>query len=130
MNRKTRFRCWDVAGKHFADGFTASFGVILAEMIMGAIDIVGRDNFDSKVSLQQWVGLQDKSGKRIYEGDILRWSHDSVNHTIVKVEYICDQDKNGFYIVDGNYTRQLAGHVAEKCEVIGNIFENPDLIKS
>jgi uncharacterized phage protein (TIGR01671 family) len=92
-------------------------------------EIRNESGFDPLLA-QRYVGLNDKNSRDIYEGDILRWYHDSVSYTIVKVEYVCDQDHNGFYVVTGSYMRELTGNIASRTEVIGNIFQNPDLIKS
>jgi uncharacterized phage protein (TIGR01671 family) len=125
-----KFRCWDEDHLEWHNG--RDFLLSLDGEVLFNLGYGGLSKCDYRCGAQvvcQFTEVQDKNKLDIYEGDILRWSHDSVSHTIVKVEYICNQDKNGFFIVDGSYTRPLAGHVAEKCEVIGNIFQNPDLIK-
>ena len=84
--------------------------------------------------LMQFTGLQDKNGKDIYEGDVVKWDKD--NHynncggncntdriEIVKYKeygfepFIYSDGYNGVIMIDYNY-----------CEVIGNIYENPELL--
>ena len=139
--RNINFRIWDKLTKRFIYPDTPTMAhngepvlsLLGNEFYSLALDgktIAFQDRLDwGEFEVLQWSGLKDSKIKNIYEGDILRWSHDSVSHTIVTVEYLCDEDHNGFYIVYNNYRRELTGHVAIKTEVIGNIFENPDLIK-
>ena len=74
----------------------------------------------------QFVGLFDKNGIEIYEGDILRildeeeYQGDAV---IIAVEF-----KEGCF-VDSYFHWTLACIKEYKREVIGNIYENPELLK-
>lgn len=72
---------------------------------------------DGDLALMQYTGLKDKNGKEIYEGDIVRsgnWIAEvpSIN------EFILQAMTYGQSMTD--YTRTI---------VIGNIYENPELIK-
>ena len=72
--------------------------------------------------LMQCTGLKDKNGKLIYEGDIVK-----MNNYILQIVYnkdyacFCAENKNLI-----GYFRELRNINAFK--VIGNIYENPDLI--
>lgn len=95
-------------------------------------------------TIGQYTGLKDKNGKEIYEGDILRgdeypFNCDSVDNYFAKVVWadkVC-----GFYILThknpnstvsgifhGNWS-QLDEEDIKSFEVIGNIYDNPELIK-
>lgn len=72
--------------------------------------------------LMQFTGLKDKSGKEIYEGDI-------VTCPDLDEVYFCewDEDFAGFdFNVKGKYTQEyLGGAQYKNIEIIGNIYENP-----
>ncbi len=74
--------------------------------------------------LMQYTGLKDKNGKEIYEGDIMATpnGHKGVV-TYDECQYILASSK-GEYENDMFY--KVKNHGAE---VIGNIYENPELLK-
>ncbi len=76
------------------------------------------DYFEDE-DLMQFTGLFDKNGKEIFEGDILKLSED-IN---VVVRY---SDKFGGFTTSEEGTTLFGSHLAE---VVGNIYENPDLLK-
>ena len=70
----------------------------------------------------QYTGLKDKKGVEIYEGDILLF--DDGEKSIV--EYGAIEDYYiGFLPFDGNFEYDVHAH---QCRVIGNIYENPELL--
>jgi len=82
-----------------------------------------------KVELMQYTGLKDKNGKEIYEGDIL---HQDAFWDI----YIVWDDKHSRFaylctdwvVTQGDPISILSDQLS-KFEVIGNIYENPELLK-
>lgn len=72
--------------------------------------------WDTMMTLGQFTGLRDKNGKEIYEGDFILWI-DGASATF-NVEWMAKEAKF-------NLDRDVADH----SEVIGNIHENPELLK-
>lgn len=76
----------------------------------------------------QYTGLKDKNRKEIYEGDILKFSE--VDTAIVQWN-----EKYAYFMVkpiqDYYFDSDVLGHAIEysKVEVIGNIYDNPELLK-
>ena len=76
------------------------------------------------IILEQYTGLKDKNGKEIYEGDILN-GRDGLNQPIQgEIEMVIEW---GRWILKPNLT--LTDGVARRCKIIGNIHENPELLK-
>ena len=147
MEREIAFRGKSKSTGEWVDGYYVGDNTIIAynEVVydMGFIDTSPcHDCYPG--SIGQFTGLYDKNGKEIYEGDILRGNEypfncDGVDNyfaEIVWADNVC-----GFYrlthknpnstvrgISHGNW-EQLDEDDIKSFEVIGNIHDNPELLK-
>lgn len=69
----------------------------------------------------QYIGVQDINGKDVYEGDIVR-----LDDKLLRVGY--DYIATAFRLYEGNGIYGFAG-ICHISEVVGNIYENPHLLK-
>lgn len=88
-------------------------------------------------TIGQYTGMHDKNGKEIYEGDIVKMSTAIYGDEIFKVSYenshigafcLCydeQEDTSRFVSIFG----RDYGYEPFYCEVIGNIHDNPELLK-
>lgn len=82
-----------------------------------------RSTEDWNIILMQSTWLFDKNGKEIYEGDIIGdWFYDDDRIMVVEK----DEDFSGFNI---SYRLQECIIDTDTREVIGNIYNDPDLVK-
>lgn len=117
--RQLKFRIWDYCAGNFVDE--------------GRGQPIYECSWDGDVKYQQFTGLLDLEGKEIYEGDILQIN---TGH-----KYKLLEDKNWrskfriaeviynapeFQIKDGSL---FLASMDKYCQVIGNICENPELLK-
>ena len=111
MNRDIKFRAWDEVSEkmlnwnEFLD--TNMKNTFIAPESTGLI-------------LMQYTGLHDKNGKEIYEGDIVKYEN-----MTGKIMFF-----NGSFILsDLEETEEWElGVINEDIEVIGNIYDNPELL--
>ena len=76
--------------------------------------------------LMQYTGLKDKNGREIYEGDILIGKERELICVVTVV-----WDRSGYWTYKG-YSKELRGGYLtdlRRVEVIGNIYENPELLE-
>lgn len=68
--------------------------------------------------------LNDKNGKEIWEGDVVRWNEEftdsGIEERVSQVKYL----GHGFFPMCASYFESI-----KNCEVLGNVWENPELLK-
>ena len=86
--------------------------------------IFGANEKIDEIELMQSTGFKDKNGKEIFEGDILT----SQNYPVKGVvEFRTDLGLWVHYLKGYNYFEYLGNVVGSK-EIIGNIYENKELL--
>lgn len=80
---------------------------------------------------QQFTGLKDKNGKEIYDGDIVCTEHNPGNHeNCPKQFHDVVEYKDGAYSTFNPANGYEYGSAPNECEVLGNIYENPELLSN
>jgi uncharacterized phage protein (TIGR01671 family) len=123
MKREIEFRAWDKkAGEmfevhelYFVDN-SNTFG-------KGILDEHNDFHPMDEIKLLQSTGLLDKNGKKIFEGYILKIYYEGNQRSYLKeVKWLNDAINKGRWDA-------LDTCVYTSCEVVGNIFENPELLE-
>jgi len=120
--REIKFRAWDKRMKEmFNNVFLAGCRIYKNKPLMW----IEHDNGFNKLfqgELMQFTGLKDKNGKEIYEGDI-------VKYMVGPWEQICEvYFSDGMFKVKTDTLAWECGNDPVTIEVIGNIYENPELL--
>ena len=120
MNREIKFRAWDKRREKWVTDDIVIFPNGKITYPEGGWDINGEivKPKELNIILVQYTGLKDRNGKEIYEGDIVK-NYWTMNNEAVK--YM------GVTFMTENMYEESAVVNLEECEVIGNIYENPEL---
>lgn len=86
-----------------------------------------------QVNLMQFTGLYDKNGKEIWEGDVIEENNNANRYMKAIVKFgsfeLEDGGFTGFYLDSTEFgISSLSTGDQEYIEVIGNVFENPELV--
>ena len=122
--RKIKLRVWDKENKKW----------LSQEEIKGLWhidDLYNQLGFtDSYYPVSEFTGLFDKNGKEIFEGDVLNWDNECTilikwSDGLAGFYYdMLTQKNENIVCFDIRFYRS-----DESAEVIGNVFENPELLE-
>lgn len=153
-NREIKFKVWDIEEKQFVEYY--SIGINMVHVVKGdhCFLVNNEDESDERKAeleskgieikneyiLCQFTGLFDKNGKEIYENDcvnyyfknnskkitgIIKWEQQACTFWL---KWFCEEGKSRYHelqATSGGDTFQN-----DYIEVIGNIYENPELIQT
>ena len=134
--RELKFRAWDkVYSRYFEDsGFPRieELSIRLDGTPMIMANTLSEDGVPAskRFEIEQWTGIHDGNGKKIFEGDIVKWhTEDPDRIFVVSMGFVYDDD--GFtwpcWMVPAKYEySECYGHYSE---IIGNVHETPELLK-
>jgi len=115
MQREIEFRAWDIQEQRMIQSY-AHKGT------NGRLYIVSQADDAERIELMQFTGLLDKNGKKIFEGDVLKIYFEGNGRSYLKeVKWLNDAINKGRWDA-------LDNCAFTSCEVVGNIFENPELL--
>ena len=144
-NREIKFRVWDVKNKRFLN---SSDIAINGNGNLLITDSGWYENFENQNSsdyvIQQFTGEYDKNNKPIYEGDVVKCERPEIwlqKDFDEREAGIIAYFNAGFHITEKYTGQPIKGSVSLikyrsvtdpyllECEVIGNIFENKELLE-
>lgn len=129
MPRDIRFRAWDKKEQKILPVGELHF-IMSGDWSLNSVGIKGlskislRSRYLEQIELMQCTGLKDKNGKEIYEGDVCELRR---NAERIRVQVLW-KDACWWFWNEDELTIEFAAFV-NRAEVIGNIYENPELIK-
>ena len=126
--REILFRAWDKVSKKYRefDGMHDTMMMINKDGKVEYYNLQNGSGGDEYI-LEQFTGLVDRNGKRVFEGDIIHVdNYDDGWNSMVEF-------KGGAFAVDvegKEYDYTAIGWLEYEVEIIGNIHDNPELLEA
>lgn len=143
MNREFKFRAWTGYSMDY-NVMVGYVGSVYVNPQNGGIDPNDAGSlspyntiYSDTIPIMQFTGMEDINGVDIYEGDIVEWgmSHDTIN-AFPRLRYVEFCKRQFIYKVvevgdlpsSLDYLYEAAPKSTRWCKVVGNIFQNPELL--
>ena len=128
-----KFRAWDKNNNEMVEVANIDYGAYKTKIEYLTVEYKNGETlteYADSFELMQYTGLKDKNGKEIYEGDIVEYSRGFFGATIYKqVVKFSDGMFIPLVIVEEGYNC-IDEYQRELFEVIGNKYENPELLEA
>lgn len=118
--RDIKFRAWDVIKKEMVYNVGIS---LKGNPIKEGYQWYNPESTSLSLDIMQYINLKDKNGKEIYEGDILNLMDNRYEIIFEQGDY-----QTGFKKKSGNSLTDIGKEFCNKFEIIGHIYENPELL--
>lgn len=133
MNREIKFRAWDKRMSRMLQN---------AMPMRGSIWWNNGDCFDGcgkEYDVMQFTGIKDANGNEIYEGDVVKtfWQHDGhINRDYEVIGAVGYHEGMAQFLITNDakdqwcpfYSFEREEYFPDYTVVIGNIYENPDML--
>ncbi|UBK72381.1 hypothetical protein KLF32_05345 [Clostridium perfringens] len=140
MSREIKFRVWDKTSDSML--YQDDFERVELDTKNKMVTLIAEEESDKshyvldyedgiEAEIMQYISLKDKNRKEIYEGDILSIKIYSGDKVIVEGKTVVEFKDGCFGVIWGHDKAFLSlnSFFKAKFEVIGNIYENPELLR-
>jgi len=129
--REIKFRFWSIVDNQYVGCYDVDPGGRWMHVGAGDQLYYTNDVDAQEFVMEQYIGIKDKNGKEIYEGDLIRYQNNSNLDSVVftvkwsdeSLGWIIWAEKEGCCLTNDRFINQF-NHI----EIIGNIHENKNLL--